>query len=207
MSSVAAAYGSPGLEVKDSKAEAAEDDPLGIEAAFDKIDSTHPGVDVDDDPLGLDAAFDVAFPCPAGEGSDVQSELSRPPSTESDSSEDPSNKSMMDCDTDGAEEGSAPSFYRDAVRMRKQSSFRRDGKGVLWNNKVIGSITSWGNSVSCHCRVHARCRSPASTRWQSDEALEVWLLQAIDRSGEQRMDRAEHQAKIIAMHADLRVSR
>ena len=53
MFSVAAAYGSSGLKVEDRKAEAAEDDPLGIEAAFGKIDSTHPGVDVDDDPTAL----------------------------------------------------------------------------------------------------------------------------------------------------------
>ena len=75
--SVAPVYGN--IERKDGEGQekAADDDPMGLESAFDQTGPVCPDVPLDDDPLGLDAAFDVAVPCAAGGASDTESEEER----------------------------------------------------------------------------------------------------------------------------------
>ena len=61
---------------------------------------------------------------------------------------------------------------------RESPLFARDGNRILWDGAHIGSITAWGRSISCSCRLpgHRKCRTPASTKFPSDTVLIDWLL-------------------------------
>ena len=210
--SVAPVYGK--IERKDGEGQekAADDDPMGLESAFDQAGPVCQDVPPDDDPLGLDAAFDVAVPCAAGGASDTLSE-DVPTEVESlEGSQEDSDRDLSD-PGDGEElgEGDEAGIQRIVQRMRRSPNFSRVGKKVMWGTQHLGSITAWGlgprgPSVGCVCRVHAGCRAPASTRWGADMVLEKWLLEAIHQDGSQKIDRDAHMQTINALHATLRAN-
>ena len=205
--SVAPVYGK--IERKDGEGQekAADDDPMGLESAFDQTGPVCPDVPPDDDPLGLDAAFDVAVPCAAGGASDTESE-DVPTEVEShEGSQEDSDRDLSD-PGDGEELGGGDEagIQRIVQRMRRSPNFSRVGKKVMWATQHLGSITAWGQSVGCVCRVHAGCRAPASTRWGADTVLEKWLLEAIHQDGSQKIDRGAHMQSINALHATLRAN-
>ena len=199
--SVAPAYGDIVPQDVGEKDGVADEDPLGIESAFTKSGPGILDVSTIEDPLGLDAAFDVAFPFPGGDASDTLSEGSVAPpdvSDENASAESDRDESDSSSNPEDAEPGN---FVSAARRMRRSPSFARVGNRVFWNNVHIGTISAWGRNISCHCRIHARCRAPACTTWGSDQVLELWLLEAIDIDGVQRVDQATHQTRIAALRA------
>ena len=59
--------------------------------------------------------------------------------------------------------------------------FSRNGTKLSWDGSHVGTITRWGQNVSCHCRIagHSGCRSPAARDWPSDNVLVDWLLAGI----------------------------
>ena len=120
-------------------------------------------------------------------------------------SDDASSDQESDQVSDNSDVEGDPTACRGLVkRMRRSPLFERDGARILWNGQTIGTISSWGNSVSCRCSMHPSCRSPASTRWGSDATLENWLLEAIDEAGARRIDKAEHQQKMAALHVHVK---
>ena len=199
--SVAPAYGE--IAPKDVEGKVADDDPLGIESAFATSGPGCADVSTIEDPIGLEAAFDVVFPCPGGDASNTLSErsvVSRVVSDEDVGSE--SDRDVSDIDSNPGEDDAQPGRVSvSARRMRRSPNFSRVGNKVMWGTAHIGSITNWGNNVSCHCRIHQRCRAPACTHWGSDRTLEQWLLEAIDVNGVERIDRVSHQTSIAAVRA------
>ena len=208
----AAAYGS--AVATTIEAGIVETDPLGLEAAFDKS-FTGPAVPprpapVNDDPLGIDAAFDQLFPNCGGAASASDGDASSLPS--------PGEMSESDAGTDGAEEDNESdaisgdenislegvdlgSWPRAVLRMRQSDAFKREGNRVYWQNRHIGTISSFGPNVACNCRLHTECKAPASQRWPSDRLLELWLLDALNESdAEIQKTKEQHQDKIIALH-------
>ena len=209
--SFAAAYG-PAVATT-TEAGISETDPLGLEAVFDKsfgataLPKRAPNVD----PLGIDSAFDAAFQncgdaASASDG-DISSLPSAPQLSESDPAtdvaEDNESDDISDAEQlDGADFGSWP---RAVLRMRQSDAFRRDRTKVFWHNVHIGTISSFGPNVACNCRLHAKCKAPASQRWPSDRILELWLLDAVNESNaDVQKTKEEHQDKIIALHQQAR---
>ena len=78
---------------------------------------------------------------------------------------------------------------------------------MVWKNKELGKVIQWGANLSCHCKLHPRCREPVSTHWRTDQVLEKWLLDAAKQSGEIRLSREQLQVKIAALHANARAPR
>ena len=203
--SVAPAYGDIVPQDVGEKDGVADEDPLGIESAFTKSGPGILDVSTVEDPLGLDAAFDAAFPCAGGDASDSLSSgsvASPDVSDENASAESDRDESDIGSNPEDEEPGN---FVSAARRMRRSPSFARVGNRVLWNNVHIGTISAWGKNISCHCRIHAGCRSPASTMWGTDQVLELWLLEAIDSDGVQRVDQATHQTRVAALRAHARL--
>ena len=99
---------------------------------------------------------------------------------------------------EGVDLGSWP---RAVLRMRQSDAFKREGNRVYWQNRHIGTISSFGPNVACNCRLHTKCKAPASQRWPSDRLLELWLLDALNESdAEIQKTKEQHQDKIIALH-------
>ena len=185
-----------------------EEDP--IEAAFDRSSAKpKPVIPQHDDPFGLEEAFDQAFPTAGASDVEVASSESEV-FAESDASEDSQpggdDGDISDRDSDDGDDGDGPLAVvrRHVRRMRAIGSLRREGKVVFWGNKAIGNITAWGPNISCHCRLHSKCKSPASRTWGSDKPLENWLLEGMGEDGELRMDRDEHFRTIMAIAAQMR---
>ena len=67
------------------------------------------------------------------------------------------------------------------VVCRESPLFVRDGNKILWDGAVIGSLTAWGRNLSCRCRLpgHRNCKTPASTKFPSDNVLIDWLLSGL----------------------------
>ena len=213
----------------------AEDDPLGIEAAFEKNTSafdkrtSFQNDDADDDPLGLESAFDAA--CPGGafpEGGDgdssdstehvaseEESELDEsqdglaPGANDEDNLSDVSNVAGDDDDDDDDVHGQL--FSKEdrlhARRLRKADGFERATLKLNWRGKQVGNLTAWGANLSCVCKLHPKCKSPASKIWPSDKFLEDWILMGLKVDGDLRLDKDEHQRIIREAHEKLRASR
>ena len=212
--SFAAAYGF--AVATKTEAGIVETDPLGIEAAFDNSFAAPalPQRALNLDPLGLDAAFDVAFPNCGGAASASDGDASSLPTaaelSESDAGiDDAENDHESDAVSgdehaalDGVDLGPWP---RAVLRMRQSDAFRRQGNRVLWHGVHIGTISAFGQNVACNCRLHAKCKAPASQRWPSDRILELWLLDAVNESNaEVQKTKEEHMDKIIALHQQMR---
>ena len=197
-------------------------DPLGLEAAFDSSFSiprtSKPTATAGDDPLGLEEAFDVAFGDPAA-GVEDQSDSTEPDasasSDDADSraglapgTDDEENLSDISENGDGDDGEGGPLFTpedrRHVRKLRRAGFARRDRLNLKWHGRIIGNLTMWGNNISCVCRVHAQCRSPAARDWPSDSVLEDWILSAIKEDGNERMDREAHIASIRAVQQRLR---
>ena len=183
-----------------------EEDP--IEAAFDSaFANTKPVIPQHDDPLGLEEAFDQAFPNAGASDVEVESSESEVVA-ESDASQesDDGDRDVSDRDSDDGDDadGSLAVVRRHVRRMRAIGSLRREGKVVFWGNKPIGNITAWGPNVSCHCRLHSKCKSPACRTWGSDKTLENWLLEGINEDGELRVERDVHIRSITAIAVKMR---
>ena len=193
-----ATYGNPMPDAPGAAAH--EDDPLGLDAAFDKAFTPQASAVVDDDPLGLDIAFDNKFV-----GADSSTEPSEVPSQVQSDDVGSDIESEQISDNSDAQGPAMDPTTRLARRMRRSPLFSRDWAksscSILWNGNVIGKVTAWGKNTSCHCTTHQGCRAPASTKWGSDATLELWLLDAIDETGAKRMEKAEHQQRIAALHA------
>lgn len=203
------------------------DDPLGLEAAFDKSFSTAKAKaskkvpDVPDDPLDLEGAFDEVTGCFGSLGGGGQSSDSSLPaeSEQSDVSND-SRHGLAPGDGDSENEAEADSSLpagpldrpdrQHLLRMGQTGGLEREQRSastaaIKWRGKVIGTISSWKGNVSCVCKVHSACRSPASKTWGSDAVLEDWLLLSVDESGEKRWEKDRHQQYIIAAAARARL--
>ena len=202
-------------------------DPLGLEAAFDSSFSipktSKPTATAGDDSLGLEEAFDVAFGDLAA-GDEDQSDSTEPEiSASSDDASDESRAGLapgMDDeenitdmsdngDGDGADDGEGgplftPEDRRHVRKLRRLPGFARERLNVKWRGRIIGNLTAWGQNISCVCRVHARCRSPAARDWPADTLLEDWLLTAINDDGTERMDREAHNASIRGVQQRIR---
>ena len=190
-----------------------EEDP--IEAAFDSaFANTKPVIPQHDDPLGLEEAFDQAFPNAGASDVEVESSESEVVAESDASQESRPGLAPSSCgsgivsdrgsdDGDDAD-GSLAVVRRHVRRMRAIGSLRREGKVVFWGNKPIGNITAWGPNVSCHCRLHSKCKSPACRTWGSDKTLENWLLEGIDEDGELRVERDVHIRSITAIAVKMR---
>ena len=207
------------------------DDPLGLEKAFDKAFAGTRAEPVDDDPfdpLGIDSAFDIKFPTGGGGGggggdggdggdsdsgaSDSALDPSDPPDASESESCDTPIHDREDEITDAEEEGEealAADDFRNSVRQMHESRwFERRGNVCYWRGRGLGRITTWNGNVSCHCKVHTSCRAPASTRWGSDGILEQWLLDAVKpRTGDVRIEKSQHQQKIMGLHQKRRLGR
>ena len=195
-----------------------EEDPF--DAAFDKAFSAVPAptpiVPKTDGPLDLEDLFDVAFPSAyasdvdnAGETS--ESEHHDEPDGDSDASSQGGHRpsptgsaNVSDVDSDWDQNVYVSRHVR---KMRARGSVRRDGKLVIFNDRPIGHITSWGGNIACHCRLHARCKSPASKAWGTDAVLENWLLEGVSEDGSIKVDRDSHLQMISAVAARIRLNR
>ena len=212
----AAAYGAtPAPELADD----GDLDPLGLEKAFDKAFAGKPAHPVDDDPCGIDAAFDSAFASCGGGGADRDGSEGGDSASDSvdvvdvsasEGSNTPihdSDDDITDAEVEGEEADLAVDDFRQSVRkMHESHFFSRVGSRIYYREKLLGTITGFGNSVACHCRLHSGCKAPASTRWGSDAVLEQWLLDGVKpRSGDARIDKAQHQGKIAGIHAKRRL--
>ena len=194
-------------------------DPLGLDAAFEASFSakrSKPTKAPDDlDPLGLDAAFDLIGGGAADGEGDLSDESLADDLAESDVSDEAQgiapNASDSDniTDDDAEEDTEAPGAdERHLRRLRGLDAFERVGKLVKFNGQVLGQITGWNGNVSCVCKFHRACRIPASRNWQSDTALEDWLLAAVAMSGgEPRLDKTAHVQRITAIAARTRLGR
>ena len=200
-------------------------DPLGLEGALEAsfstmmtATSTRDTTPHADDPLGLEAAFDD-ITCGAGAAGDKgeSSDSSLPQdSDESDISDDPrpglapqpgDSEYEAEASHDDAPAGHAGDDQRPFQRMRRGSGFQREGQVIKWNGKLLGNITSWGGNISCVCKFHRSCRTPASRTWGTDAVLEDWPLLGVRSSGEPRVDKAAHQMQCAAMAARARQRR
>ena len=192
---------------------------LDIEKAFDENFSAKPStVPAATDPFDIDAAFDEAFPScgGGGDGGEDPGSDSTPPVDPSDS--DRSDESVAGLgpgieeatDVDGDDEdddGGDRDDRRHVRRMRRSGAFLREGKNIKFGGKIIGSISAWSGNISCLCRIHTKCRSPASKNWPSDVLLEDWLLAGVEESGEQRLGKEAHQERIVGAAARIRLGR
>ena len=153
-----------------------QDDPF--EAAFETSFTAAPAkkgtAPIDDDPLGLEEAFDAAFPLDTDTHDLAETSESDCPEeshSEGDESDDsrhgiaPSDTGSG-CITDADDGDDADLSARRALRrvkaMRASALFKREGKNVIWDRKTIGTISGFSGAVSCSCRLHTKCRSPAS---------------------------------------------
>ena len=178
---------------------------------------------MDDDPWGIDAAFDSVFPSCGGGGADGDGDGGEGGDSASDSVDVPdvsasegsntpihdSDDDITDAEVEGEEASLAADDFRESVRKMRESRFfsRVEGR-IYYREKLLGTITEFGNSVGCHCRLHSGCRAPASTRWGSDGVLEQWLLDGVKpRSGDARINKAQNQGKISAIHTKRRLRR
>ena len=85
-----------------------------------------------------------------------------------------------------------------------QTAWTRDSgalKNVFWNDKLIGQITARRENLSCVCKIHKKCRTPASTKYETDAVLEEWLLAALRNNGTERLNVARHQELAGALKA------
>ena len=75
--------------------------------------------------------------------------------------------------------------------------FSRRGNKLYWDAVHVGTLTSWGGNLSCHCRIrgHTNCRSPAATTWPTDSVLIDWVLHGLGGD----LDKTEHMrlAKVL----------
>jgi len=183
-----------------------EDEADQLEKAVDSTFASAPRqLTAPEDPLGLEAAFDQLFP-PDSDAQGVQESSSdsndEGSADPADSSDDEAPASEVDSDDawgelarhDDADMESDVEEDGDGVRkaMRTSQHFRQDGKKIFWRDVQIGALTEWHGSVSCHCRIHSSCKTPASTKYESDVVLIDWLLSGIDHSGTKRMEKGTH---------------
>ena len=158
----------------------------------------------EDDPLGIDGAFDSVFgPSDlASDASDADADADSDADADADSDAD-GDKNSSEPQVDSEDDFGAradPNNSDDAsaededVGPAKQTSphFRRDGLKIYWMDKHIGSLTQFSSSVSCHCRLHPACKTPASTTWGNDKVLIDWLLGALDAAGNVAIAKHSH---------------
>ena len=155
-------------------------DPLGLEAGFDELHG----------PMAPDASLDSA------------TESSCAPSSASTGEPSESDREGRDAlSDDGADQVGAGS----SGVVQASEHYDRRGNRLFWKGKVLAHLTSWGRNVSCHCKVHEKCKTPASTSYASDSTLVDWALSAIDMEGRLRITRAQHLELAVAMAGRARV--
>ena len=164
------------------------------------IDSTLPKPQraprVPDDPMGLEAAFDLVHgPMQPDEPNDAaspsESECVASSASTSSGSPREGGEALTD---DGADVG-------DGGVSQTSELFERRGNKLFWNQRHVGSLTAWGRSVACSCKVHPGCRTPASTCWGTDAILIDWLLLSINMDGSQKITKDAHVHVAVAMQA------
>lgn len=109
-----------------------------------------------------------------------------------------------DDDEDDVDSEAALSDAADEMVDVTSEHFGREGKRVLWKNKLIGTISTWSGSTSATCSVHARCRSAASRYYPSDSVLIEWLLGAIGPDGKPTISKEEHAEQAEALKNQFR---
>ena len=179
-----------------------------IEAAFDKVfEESAPKQAKPAAPSSiLDELFDaMMWPAP-GEAQDAPESATDEEDSlahESDSCDD-----FLEADehvrrgADKVEEPEAGRFADTTNRTRPSCDdprYERSGNDVYWSGAKIGLITAWNSNISCVCKLHPSCRTPASTRYSSDAVLEEWLLSAMDRKGKTVLSAARHQELAAAL--------
>ena len=146
----------------------------------------------DDDPLGLEDAFDTLFPPdPVVEAGATDSSSDDDQIELSEDGEEPSSSDDEKWGIIVADGASENLFDKDPNEsdpeeqhaIRKSRHYSRDRKKIYWRGVHIASITSWGQSMSCHCRQHSACKTPASTKYSSDTVLIDWALAAVGYDG------------------------
>ena len=182
---------------KPAPANALDDaDPLGLEAAFDFIGGGAGAASGEEGPSDDSSLPDVADEHDTSDESEGQGlEPSRS-----------DEENISDADVPEQDAEAPGSDGRHVRRLRGLGLFERDGKHVKFDGKVLGQISSWQGNVSCVCKLHRACRSPAARNWESDSVLEDWLLTAVTASGDLRVDKDAHMRRITGIRAQMRVA-
>ena len=188
-----------------------------LEAAVDA--ATTPAVPLQpsgDDPLGLKAAFHTLFPSdPVVEGGatdsssdDDQIELSE--DGEGSGSGDDEKwgiRAADDASENLSDKDPNQSDPEEQHAIRQSRHYSRDGKKIYGRGVHIASITSWGQSISCHCRQHSMGKTPASTKYESDTILVDCALAAVDYDGSSILQKGQHIERAAALAAVARARR
>lgn len=111
-------------------------------------------------------------------------------SDKSTSDADEDHKDDEDDDLGRHEKGRDEEASEEEEFFHRSPRFSRVGNKLMWDRAQVGLLTSWGGSISCHCRIkgHSGCRSPASKVWPSDSILIDWVLHGLGAE----LDKSDH---------------
>ena len=168
-------------------------------------------VDLDNDEI--DEAFDKLLSMGAAAAAGI--EAHGPDGDDSDTI-DESLEALLALKADKDSDASGVSDIEEAIQSKRQKRSEVWKKGMVslsspffsktasgsrasakWKGKEIGFVTMWTGvggtpSLSCHCKLHTKCRMPASTKYPTDLVCCQWLLLAINRDGSTKMNVDKH---------------